>query len=217
MKSNFQSRRFYDTVAPEYDEIVGESTYVNELEPLLAPRVRSIQRVLDVGAGTGNSIEGILVWTRPTTIVGVDISKPMLDELREKYPQVEIVHADILEYLARDPEPFDLITAFSVLELLWDFESVAGALARKLNSGGIFAFTYEPLLPDHATQGLPETTYRVEDEDDLTYTMYRVAPDRVNAWLHRSGLQVIVERTIAQAYERDDGAVELCFVAALRP
>ncbi|MBV8372578.1 MAG: class I SAM-dependent methyltransferase, partial [Candidatus Eremiobacteraeota bacterium] len=109
MKSNFQSLRFYDAVAPEYDEIVGDTTYAVELEPFLAPRAGSIRRVLDVGAGTGKTIEAVLELVEPDAIVAVDISDGMLEELAKKYPHVETVCDDVLDYLARDPEPFDLI------------------------------------------------------------------------------------------------------------
>jgi predicted TPR repeat methyltransferase len=214
VKSNFQSQRFYDLVAPEYDDIVGEASYADELEPILAPHATKIHRVLDVGAGTGKSIEGILECVRPDSIVAVDISASMLDELKEKYPNVEAVHGDVLDYIQSDPKPFDLITAFSVFELLWDLETVIASLASKLNPGGVFAFTYEPMLAGHPTQGAPETTYQVEGHPDLTYTMYRQVSKRVRAWLRQNDLRILGKHKIPNAYERDDGWVELRFVAA---
>ncbi|MBV8372289.1 MAG: hypothetical protein JOY69_03435, partial [Candidatus Eremiobacteraeota bacterium] len=96
-------------------------------------------------------------------------------------------------------------------------EPVIASLAAKLNPGGVLAFTYEPLLPDHATQNRPETTYRVEDSPRLKYTMYREVPGRVLDWIARAGLLVLEHRALPNEYERDDGPVELRFVAALRP
>jgi predicted TPR repeat methyltransferase len=215
VKSNFQSQRFYDAVAPDYDDIVGESSYADELEPILSSYATKIHRVLDVGAGTGKSIEGILECVRPDSIVAVDISGGMLDELKDKYPNVEVVHGDVLDYVETDPKPFDLITAFSVFELLWDLKTVLAALAHKLNPGGVFAFTYEPLLPDHPTQDSPETTYHVEGHPSLTYTMYRRRPERMRKWLRDNGLRIIEKHKVKNAYEREDGWVELRFIAAV--
>ena len=120
-----------------------------------ASQESAICRVLDVGAGTGKTIDCILSVARPETLVAVDVSAPMLHELGKKYPQVEIVHGDVFAYIATDPKPFDLITAFSVLELLCDFEPAIDAISRKLNPGGLFIFTYGANSPatTHASIG----------------------------------------------------------------
>lgn len=217
MTRNRQSRAFYDIVADDYDDIVGENSYVRELETLLAKRSGAIRRFLDVGAGTGHTVESVLVWVRPESVVAVDISAPMLAQLHAKFPHVEIVHADVLEYLERDPEPFDLITAFSVFELLEDFESVATTLAGNLRPNGILAFTYEPLLADHPAQARAETTYR-DNLYEAEFTIFRRAPSEVVDWLQRAGLHLIAQRLLPREYERyDEGFVQLQFVAAQRP
>lgn len=215
MSDNAQSRAFYDAVATDYDEIVGFSSYVGELEPFLRQPATKISRVLDVGAGTGHSIEGILVWTRPVSVVAVDVSAPMLAQLQTKFPQVETVHGDILDYLATAPEPFDLITAFSVFELLSDFNDVIAAVARALTPGGILAFTYEPLRKKHAAQNAAESRYSDEDVG-VDYTIYRRRPKDVRAMLERCGLTIVAEYKLPDAYDRYGTSVDLRFVAARR-
>ena len=145
--------------------------------------------LLDVGAGTGKTIDCILSVARPETLVAVDVSAPMLHELGKKYPQVEIVHGDVFAYFATDPKPFDLITAFSVLELLCDFEPAIDAISRKLNPGGLFIFTYGPILPQRRTQASAETTYW--SLPVAPYTMYRQRPDCVLAALARNRLRTL--------------------------
>lgn len=215
MKTNVQSQRFYDLVAPQYDHITRRDSYAHDLAPFLASHASAIRRVLDVGAGTGKTIESLFGVVRPERVVAVDVSAPMLHELAKKYPQVEIVHGDILAYIATEPKPFDLITAFSVLELLCDFEPVIDALAHKLNPGGLFIFTYEPILPQRPTQASAETTYW--SLPDAPYTMFRRHPESVIAMLEHNGLRTLRHEPIPRAYRRDDGSVELRFVAAQAP
>ncbi|MBV8372576.1 MAG: class I SAM-dependent methyltransferase [Candidatus Eremiobacteraeota bacterium] len=213
---NFQSKTFFNAVATEYDAIVGEVPYAAELEPFLNAKA-GIGRMLDVGAGTGKSIEAVLRYAKPEAIVAVDISREMLERLAEKYPSVEIVHSDVAQYLATDPEPFDLITAFGVFELLPEVAPLLGALTGKLKPGGLFCFSYEPLLVQHSTQGRSETTYRIDVSPNVTYTMYRLPAARVLGWVAGCDLLTLAHRALPDAYVREDGPVELRFVAALRP
>lgn len=192
MKSTFQSLRFYGAVAPEYDEIVGETTYAAELEPFLKPRANSIRRVLDVGPGTGKTIEAILEMASRTrsspSVSPTACSKSWGRRIRTSTPSATTSSATSPPIPKRSTSsPRSAYLRYSGVE------PIVAALAAKLNPGGLFVFTYEPLLPDHATQSGPEKTYRVEDSPRITCTTYREAP------------------------QRDDGPVELRFVAALRP
>ena len=211
-KASYQSQLFYDLVAPRYDEIVGEDSYADELHPFIAPRASEICRVLDIGAGTGKTIAGILAWAEPETVVAVDVSARMLRELRKKYPNVEIYHGDVLEYLAGDPKPFDLITAFSVFEFLRDLDPVIAALARNLSAGGLFVFIYEPIIAHDPIQSLPETIDWALP--NAPRTIYRRHPEQILTVLQRNGLRVLEDRALPNAGRGRRGWIEQRLVAA---
>ncbi|MGA8535651.1 MAG: class I SAM-dependent methyltransferase [Candidatus Tumulicola sp.] len=212
MKDNFQSQKFYDLVAPKYDEIVGQDSFADDLEPFLTPRASEIHRALDIGAGTGKTIDGVLAWVEPETIVAVDISAHMLLELKKKHARIDIYHGDVLEYLAGDPEPFDLITAFCVFQLLPDLDPVIVSLARKLNPGGLFVFIYEPIIAHHPTQSSAETMDWVLPE--APRSIYRRHPEHILTVLRRSGLRILEDRALPNAGQRSGEWIEERFVAA---
>src|SRR5690349_1238520 len=58
--------------------------------PWVAPR--PTDRVLDVGCGTGTTT--IMMAERAASVMGVDISEPMLGLARRRAPQLEFVRAD---------------------------------------------------------------------------------------------------------------------------
>jgi len=78
------------------------------------------KRVLDLGCGTGE----LLSQLDPVYGVGVDLSKNMIKEAQERYPELEFVHGDL-----EDPElisslngPFDYIILSDTLGYLDDCE-----------------------------------------------------------------------------------------------
>jgi predicted TPR repeat methyltransferase len=213
MSSNSQSRKFYDLVASKYDEIVGSDSYADLLEPFLASRSSEIKRVLDIGAGTGKTVDGVLAWAEPETIVAVDISAYMLVELKKKHPRVEIYQGDVLEYLASVPKPFDLITAFSVFELVDNLDAVLAALARRLNPGGLLVFIYEPIIAQYPRQSTAETVDW--SLADAPRTIYRRHPEQILALLQRCGLGVLEDRRLPNAALRGGAWIEQRFVAAI--
>lgn len=86
--------------------------------------------VLDLGAGTGANLGRLLATGAPfASYTGVDATKAMLAQARERYAQLPQVHFRQLD-LQRDPlpdGPFDLIVSTWVLEHLAE----PGAVVRK--------------------------------------------------------------------------------------
>lgn len=97
----------------------------------------SVQSIVDLGCGPGNST--ILLQERfpQAKIVGVDNSQSMLDEARKTYPQISFVLGDIADWHA-DYSPC-LIFANASLHWLDRHEHVFPQLFSQLRSGGQLA------------------------------------------------------------------------------
>lgn len=129
----------------------------NEVEPHFRPeskeRVGTILdtlipeggqvKVLDLGCGTGFMID--LVKSRASHIIGVDVTQPMLDKVDKSGPaRVELINGDtgIVEL----PEDyFDLATAYTFLDHLYDMMPTFHNCHRALRRGGKF---YADLSPN---------------------------------------------------------------------
>jgi SAM-dependent methyltransferase len=75
-------------------------------------------RVLEVGCGTGD----LLAALNPCFGVGVDFSRGMIRQAREKYPQLHFIEADAHE-LVFDGQ-FDVIVLSDLVNDLWDVQAV---------------------------------------------------------------------------------------------
>ena len=101
-------------------------------------------RVADIGSGTGFYIE---LWRRlgVRSVVGVDFAPTAVERLRARYPQVQVVLADISRPLAEDlGGPFDAISAMDVLFHIMDdagYVQALQTLSRLLVPGGYLLFT----------------------------------------------------------------------------
>lgn len=140
-----QVSRMFDRIAPYYDflnhflslgiDIRWRKKAIKELAPL-APK-----RILDVATGTGDVAIEMARQLRPEHIIGLDISKEMLEVGKKKILKrkledtIEMVHGDS-ENLPYDDNSFDAISvAFGVR----NFEHLSVGLAemfRVLKPGG---------------------------------------------------------------------------------
>jgi ubiquinone/menaquinone biosynthesis C-methylase UbiE len=137
---------YYDGRAAMYDQrrdewVASESRI---LEPALSGL--AVGSMIDLGSGTGNTIEAAFHHVNPTRVTAVDASRAMLDGLSRRFlaGAIELVHTDVASYLRRAPRPADLITSFGVFEFVPELPTALTALARHLSPGGRTVFTFEP-------------------------------------------------------------------------
>lgn len=95
----------------------------------------------DLGCGTG--LMGPVLRGMVERLEGVDLSARMLGEARRKGLYDRLVQADLLDYLATEPEQADLITASDVLNYVGPLPPVLAAAWGGLARGGRFAFSLE--------------------------------------------------------------------------
>ena len=139
--------------------------------------------VLDAGCGTG--LCGPLVAPYARRLVGVDLSRGMLVQAREKGLYDALVNAEITEFLGGNREAFDVIVSADTLVYFGDLAGALSAAAGSLRPNGILVFTVEHALGADAGAG-----YRLERHGRYSHTR-----PYVERLLARAGL----DPTIAEA------------------
>jgi trans-aconitate 2-methyltransferase len=111
--------------------------------------LHSPQRVFDLGCGPGNSTELLITRFPQANVIGVDSSRAMLRQARERLSNCVFVEADLAVW--SPPEHTDLLFANAVFQWVADHPAVLQRLLRALPDGGILAVqmpdnTQEPAL-----------------------------------------------------------------------
>jgi predicted TPR repeat methyltransferase/Flp pilus assembly protein TadD len=135
----------FDRFAPKFEhQLVSVLGYrIPELAcALLAKSGQGFVSALDLGCGTGLAAP-LLKSLGVGELVGVDISPRMLDKARERRLYSRLIEAELLTYLSGSHETFDLVVGLDVVVYFGDLSELFTAVARRMASGGIFAFSYE--------------------------------------------------------------------------
>jgi len=115
----------------------GLAKMVREALPTSLPLVA----VLDLGCGTGLSGASFREITK--RLVGVDVSLQMLAKAREKNLYDRLEQDEILTFLQREDEHYDLFIVADVLVYLGDPKPLFAALAVRTKKNGIVACSIE--------------------------------------------------------------------------
>jgi predicted TPR repeat methyltransferase len=98
--------------------------------------------ILDAGCGTG--LVGQLLRPRARTLVGVDLSAAMLQKAAGSGVYDRLDQADLVAFLAANPDRYDLVASAATLIHFNDLTPVFAATAAALRDGGRFVFTVFP-------------------------------------------------------------------------
>src|SRR3989338_5303539 len=136
-------RSFFDAIPAHYD-------FLNSFLSLSLDKVwrKALIRLsvegwedslLDIGAGTGTSLEAFCKAKRFNPVVGVDFSGGMLQVAKEKVRGAHLIQADLHE-LPFQSESFDLISSSFVLRSVKHMDQFLSEVKRVLTRRGKFAF-----------------------------------------------------------------------------
>jgi phosphatidylethanolamine/phosphatidyl-N-methylethanolamine N-methyltransferase len=132
----------YGRWAPIYDVIFGP-VFRHGRRAAAAAAQRVGGRILEVGVGTGLSLTSYGGGTR---VVGVDISRPMLDKAREKVASRRLSNVEALavmdaEHLTIPDGSFDVVVAQYVVTAIPNPERALDEFVRVVRSGGEIILT----------------------------------------------------------------------------
>lgn len=127
----------YARWAPVYDLVFGP-VFEPGRRAAIAAAERIGGRILEVGIGTGISLPD---YGRSNTIVGVDISEPMLRKAHERVKEFGLTNVEKLAVMDAanldfPDESFDVIVAQYVITTVPDPEATLDEFARVLKPGG---------------------------------------------------------------------------------
>ncbi len=149
---DYQDRDYGDAIADVYDAWYGDITDLDASIEFLSHHAGE-GRVLELGIGTGRL--AVPLAATGASVVGIDVSRAMLDRLRAKDPQgrVEAIHGDMVDDLPDGP--FDLVfvaynTFFNVRDLDRQLLLIR-RVAERLAPNGVFVV--EAFVPDSDRPG----------------------------------------------------------------
>lgn len=139
-------RREFDDFATRFDEVLATLEYqgpklvAEAIERSTIASRRDLD-VLDAGCGTG--LCASFLRPRARTLVGVDLSRGMLEQARRRGTYDELVEAELTEMVESKTAAFDLIVAADVLIYFGEIERLARGFRRALRAGGALVVTAE--------------------------------------------------------------------------
>jgi len=111
--------RNWDYIARNFERWnAGNRYYHRRLTQVFENLVPPGQRVIEIGCAQGD----LLAALKPSYGVGVDFSREMVAEARQKHPELTFVHADAHELTLNDT--FDAIILSDLINDVWDVEMV---------------------------------------------------------------------------------------------
>lgn len=175
-------RRRFDRAAATFDanDFVHAATR-DGLFQRLEPVTVDAAVVVDLGCATGSAMRPLEKRFRRARVVGVDLSRPMLERAAAKrgwFSRSSLVQADARALPLTD-HSVDVVFSNLLLPWIADPAPLAGEVARVLRGGGVFAFA--TLGPDSlaelrvAWQGLDEFehVHRFPDMHDVGDALVR--------------------------------------------
>lgn len=126
--------------------------------------------VLDAGCGTGFC--GTLVRNLCRTLVGVDLSKKMLEHAQRRGCYDELEEAELGAFMRSRPRAFDAIVCADTLVYFGDLAEPLAAAHRALRERAPLVFTVEALLGKAAEHRL-EISGRYSHSDDYLHRVLR--------------------------------------------
>ena len=191
------SQNLYDAFADTYNQKMKElECRVPEYVKDHLPKQKNLS-VLDLGCGTGTC--GHFLKPLARRLIGVDISKSMIEKAKQRKLYTTLKQSDAIEFLEKSKIKFDLIVAADVLCYLTNLPKLFQAVAEKLSEKGQFIFTIEKTEKEN---------YELSLNGRVFHNF-----DYVKNELSASGLDISIKEKINLRREKDDFAKGYIIIA----
>ena len=137
----------FDNFANKFDDFLTKNLKYKVPEKLLKlleknPHVKKkFKSVVDIGCGTG--LSGSIFRNISINLIGVDVSKKMLDKAKNKKIYDYLIQDEAVSYLNKTTKNFDLFISTDVFIYVGDLEEIFSIISLKSNPGAIFCFSVE--------------------------------------------------------------------------
>jgi len=174
-----RTKRFFSTVAPQWEGLKKEVLGNFNLNAVLKQQVLGRRSIADLGCGTGELL-GQLVEDTSQKLIGVDASPEMLEQARIKLPDDRSIELRLgeVEYLPMKDQEVDTVVMSMVLYHIFQPEKAIHEVFRVLRPGGMF------LLAD----------FKHHDQEDIKNiiggTWLGFKKKQVEEWLIQSGFGI---------------------------
>ncbi len=129
--------RVYENLAWAYDYTFGPALHPGRVDAIQRMGIRSGDRVLEVGVGTGINAA---LYPRDCAVTGVDLSASMLEKARARVARKGVRNVRLLEMDAANlkfaDDSFDIVYAPYVISVVPDPVAVAREMHRVCRRGG---------------------------------------------------------------------------------
>jgi len=129
--------RVYQNLAWWYDYFFGPTLHAGRLQAIKRLGIKTGDRVLEVGVGTGINLS---LYPRDCAVTGIDLSSSMLEKARKRVDDKELEHVRLLEMDASDlrfaDNTFDIVYAPYVISVVPDPVAVVREMRRVCRPGG---------------------------------------------------------------------------------
>ena len=129
--------RVYENLAFVYDWTFGPTLHPGRMHALKRMGIKSGDRVLEVGVGTGINAA---LYPRDCTVTGIDLSGPMLEKARERIARKRLTNVQLFEMDAADlrfpDNSFDIVYAPYLISVVPDPVAVVREMRRVCRPGG---------------------------------------------------------------------------------
>jgi ubiquinone/menaquinone biosynthesis C-methylase UbiE len=196
---------YYNAISQSYDDNTTPNRWpVNDnIIDALKTIPHNSASLLDLGTGTGLTIETVMRVSHPRTIVAVDLANKMLGILKKKQADtpIDFVQSSVEDFIENDSREFDLVTAIGVLDFPENLPQLMTKLGRHITKDGLALFNY--VLPQQ--EGQTEITYPSKAVPGTLLPAHCWQPAQINAALAQWG-EVLIDKDIPGHIPKPGGA-----------
>ena len=129
--------RLYNNLVPVYQGLWPAVAKKNMRAAISALNIPTQHEVLEVGVGTGLSLDS---YPRDIRLTGVDLSEAMLEEAQQLIASRDWKHINVMpmnaESLTFDDDRFDVVTSFHTVSVVSDADAMMSEIVRVCRPGG---------------------------------------------------------------------------------